>query len=502
MTKTISLKNISQSFLEKSILEGVSFKATDDERMCIVGDNGTGKSTLLKIIVGAIEPTGGSIDTTGHVRTYYVPQEFAKDDLARTIDEYILTHADATLYKKIFSTGKILGFDLEKNASKSCALLSGGQQKILALSVGLATAPDFLLLDEPENHLDIVSRLELMKLLAAYRGGILFVSHDRLMIDSVATKVAEVTNKKVFISEGGYQDYIDKRLERIAGLQRAYDQVTKRIRALEGMLPILEAKAFRGKEVSSYLKRKAELVELKAQQKEEGRADDRRTSIKLQRSTSDLHKGKLLCRITDAAFRYDGAKGDMFKDISIDIRTGTHIVLLGRNGSGKSTFLKTLTGNLPLTKGSVTWVEGITTSYFDQHASFDPQKTALEVVIESLGKPDKESRAALGAMKFASEKMDTKTGELSGGERMRLRFAIVFGTNPDFIILDEPTNHLDEVTWQILLDACNNSNSTILLVTHDYEFIQELKSKVFWLIKNQTIKERHKDLEEIVEELR
>lgn len=502
MTKTISLKNISQSFLEKSILEGVSFKATDDERMCIVGDNGTGKSTLLKIIVGAIEPTGGSIDTTGHVRTYYVPQEFAKEDLARTIDEYILTHADATLYKKIFSTGKILGFDLEKNASKSCALLSGGQQKILALSVGLATSPDFLLLDEPENHLDIVSRLELMKLLAAYRGGILFVSHDRLMIDSVATKVAEVANKKVFISEGGYQDYIDKRLERIAGLQRAYDQVTKRIRALEGMLPILEAKAFRGKEVSSYLKRKAELVELKAQQKEEGRADDRRTSIKLQRSTSELHKGKLLCRIADAAFRYEGAKGDMFKDISIDIRTGQHIVLLGRNGSGKSTFLKTLTGNLPLTKGSVTWVEGITTSYFDQHASFDPEKTALEVVIEALGKPDKESRAALGAMKFASEKMDTKTGELSGGERMRLRFAIVFGTNPDFIILDEPTNHLDEVTWQILLDACNNSKSTILLVTHDYEFITDLKNKVFWLIKHQTIKERHKDLEEIVEELR
>jgi len=502
MTKTISLKNISQSFLEKSILEGVSFKLTDDERVCIVGDNGTGKSTLLKIISGTLEPTAGSMDTTGHVRTYYVTQEFAPRDAARTIEKYMLAHASVTLYKKIFSFGKTLGFDLEKHSAKVCALLSGGQQKILALSVGLATSPDFLLLDEPENHLDIVSRLELIKLLQAYRGGVLFVSHDRLMIDSIATKVAEVANKKVWISEGAYQDYIDKRLERIAGLQRAYDQVTKRIRALEGMLPILEAKAFRGKEVSSYLKRKAELVELKAQQKEEGRADDRRTSIKLQRGTSDLHNGKLLCRITDAAFRYEGAKGDIFKDISLDIRTGSHIVLLGRNGSGKSTFLKGMTGNLALTKGCVTWAEGITTSYFDQHASFDPEKTALDVVIEALAKPDKESRAALGAMKFAVEKMATPTGQLSGGERMRLRFAIVFGTNPDFIILDEPTNHLDEVTWQILLDACNNSKSTILLVTHDYEFIQDLKSKVFWLIKSQTIKERHKDLEELIEELR
>ncbi len=502
MTKTISLKNISHSFLERPILEGVSFKVDADERLCIVGDNGTGKSTLLKIITGAIEPSSGTVATTGHVRTYYVSQEFSKEDAVRTIEEYILAHASVTLYKKIFAFGKTLGFDLEKNTTKECGLLSGGQQKILALSVGLAVAPDFLLLDEPENHLDIVSRLELVKLLKAYRGGVLFVSHDRLMIDSIASKVAEVTQKKVFISEGGYQDYIDKRLERIAGLQRAYDQVTKRIRALEAMLPILEAKAFRGKDVPTYLKRKAELVELKAQQKEEGRADDRRTSIRLQKSTSDLHNGKLLCRITDASFKYDDAKGFIFKDISVDIRTGSHIVLLGRNGSGKSTFLKGLTGNLALSTGSMSWVEGIQTSYFDQHADFDPQKTALEVVTEALGKPDKESRAALGAMKFASDKMETCTGELSGGERMRLRFAIVFGKNPDFIILDEPTNHLDEVTWQILLDACNNTKSTILLVTHDYEFIQEFKNKTFWLIKNQTIKERHKDLEELIEELR
>lgn len=502
MTKTISLKNISHSFLEKSILEGVSFKIDADERLCIVGDNGTGKSTLLKIITGTIEPSSGSVATTGHVRTYYVAQEFSSDDQVRTIEEYILTHASVTLYKKIFTFGKTLGFDLEKNITKECKFLSGGQQKILALSVGLATSPDFLLLDEPENHLDIVSRLELIKLLQSYRGGVLFVSHDRRMIDSVAEKVAEVTQKKVFISEGGYQEYIDNRLTRIEGLQRAYDQVTKRIRALEAMLPILEAKAFRGKDVPTFLKRKAELAELKQQQKDEPRADDRRSSIRLQKGTSDLHNGKLLCRIVDASFRYPNARGDIFRDISLDIRTGSHIVLLGRNGSGKSTFLKGITGNVLFTKGTVSWVDGITTSYFDQHAHFDPNKTALEVVIEALGKPDKESRAALGAMKFSTEKMSTRIGELSGGERMRVRFAIVFGTNPDFIILDEPTNHLDEVTWQILLDACNNSKSTILLVTHDYEFITDLKSKTFWLIKNQTIQERHKDLEELIEELK
>ncbi len=500
--KTVSLKNITHGFLEKPVLTGVSFKFTDSERICIVGDNGTGKSTLLKIIAGEIEPDNGRVETTGHVRYYYVPQEFPHDHLTETVEHFLETFAGKTLLKKAFAFGTALGFNLEKHLAKECRLLSGGQQKILALSVGLASAPDFLMLDEPENHLDIVSRLELIKVLQQYRGGILFVSHDRLMVDSVATKVAEVTGGKAYISEGGYQDYIDQRLSRIAGLQRAFDNDSRRIKQLQAMLPILEQKAFRGKDVPTFLKRKAELAELKEKQADSPRARDSRTSIKLAQSTSALHNGKLLCRIEDASFRYPDRAGDIFHDVSFDIRTGNHLVLLGRNGTGKSTFLKSITGELALGAGSVRWIEGVTRAYFDQHTAFDPAKTAIEVIVETLGLTDIKARAALGAMKFSTDKMETKTGALSGGERMRLRFAMVFGVNPDFIILDEPTNHLDEVTWQILLDACNATKATILLVTHDFEFIQELKDKHFLLIKNQTVVERYKDLEEIIEELR
>jgi len=502
MTKTITLKNISQTFLEKTILDGVSFKFDDDERICIVGDNGTGKSTLLKIISGAIDATDGSVAQNGHIRTHYVSQEFADVDREHTVEAYMKKYAGPALFKKIFSVGKLLGYNIEANLSKGCRFLSGGQQKILALSVGLAVAPDFLLLDEPENHLDIVSRIELMNLLADYRGGVLFVSHDRMMIDAVATKVAEVVNKKVYVSEGGYQDYIDNRLSRIAGLQRSFDKDSRRIAQLKAMLPILEQKAFRGKETASYHKRKQELADLKEKQKSAPRADDRRSKITLRHQGADFHDRKLLCRITGAGFHYEGARGDIFKDIDLELRTGTHIVLLGRNGSGKSTFLKCLTGAVALTEGSIAWVDNITTSYFDQHAEFDGERTPLQVVTERLRCLDEKGRAALGAMKFDPDKMDTPIKYLSGGERMRIRFALVFGTNPDFLVLDEPTNHLDEVTWQVLLDACNASKSTILLVTHDYEFISEFKSKTFWLIKNQTIKERHKDLEELVEELR
>ncbi len=502
MSKTISLKNISHSFLERPILQDISFKFTDNDRLCIVGENGTGKSTLLKIIVGVLEPDDGRIERLGHSRTYYVPQEFNKEDMGITVEAFIQKYASVAHFKKAFSISTKLGFNIERVLTKECGSLSGGQQKILAVSVGMATAPDFLLLDEPENHLDIVSRLELINLLKEYKGGVVFISHDRLVIDSIASKVAEMTSGKLFLSEGGYQDYIDSRLSRIAGLQRSFDTEEKRIRQLQAMMPILESKAFRGKETASYLKRKAELQELKERHKESPRPEDRKTKIKLQTSGSTLHEGKLLCRISDASFGYPGTRGDIFRELSLDIRTGEHIVLLGRNGSGKSTFLKSIMGNLDLTHGTIVWADNVSRSYFDQHAEFDPTKTAVEVVMELLACSDKAARATLGAMKFNKEKMETKTGELSGGERMRLRFALVFGTKPDFIILDEPTNHIDETTWQILLDACNNTTSTILLVTHDYEFIQALSSKVFWLIKHQTIKERHKDLEEIIEELR
>lgn len=502
MLKTISLKNISQSFLERTILDGASLRFAEGERLCIVGENGAGKSTLLKIISGAIEPTKGSVERNGHIRTHYVPQEYSKENLSKRVREYIATNAGITLSQKVYKFGKILGFSLEQVLDKQCHELSGGQQKILALSVGLAVAPDFLLLDEPENHLDIVSRKELIKLLQEYRGGILFVSHDRTMIDNIAEKAVEILKGKAYVSEGGYQDYIDSKLSRIAGMQRSYDAESKRIKQLKNAMGILEAKAFRGKEVSAYLKAKAELQELKQKHKEEGRPEDKKTKIVLKQTESGLHKGKLLCRIDGLSFLYQGQKADTLRSVDLEIRTGEHIVLLGRNGSGKSTFLKCLTGILPPREGSVTWAEGVTRAYFDQHAEFAPDKTPTEIVGVELAIPDQKARTILGMMKFSKEKMETPIKDLSGGERMRVRFALVFGVNPDFIIFDEPTNHLDEVTWEILLEACNSTKSTILLVTHDHEFIDELKSKMFWVLKGQSIKARHVDLEEIIEELK
>jgi len=502
MQKSISVRNIAYSIYEKPILQGVSFSCTDKERLCIFGENGAGKSTLLKILCGNLETDEGTIEKQGHIRFVYVTQEFDQTFKDSSVEEYMKEVAGEALFKKAFQLADTLGFKAEKHKTSLCGSLSGGQQKILALSVAFAINPDFILLDEPENHLDIVSRMELISLLRDFRGGMIFISHDRLLIDAVATKIAELTKGKLHISEGGYDDYIKMKMERIGGLQREYDAESKRIKQLSSSIVILQQKAFRGKEVSAYRKAKEELDQLKNEHKESKRPEDKQTKIKISQSEQKIHGGKLLCRVKDGTFQYPHSKSRIFNQANLEVCSGDKIVLLGRNGSGKSTFLKCLTEKLPLDSGEVVWAPTITSAYFDQHAELDPEKNAIEIVGEKLNCIETEAQAALGAMKFDLMRMKQPTKNLSGGERMRVRFAITFGQKPDFLILDEPTNHIDEVTWEILLEACKLSKSSILLVTHDYEFIKAFKPSLFWMIHNQNISVRHKELDELLDEMR
>ncbi len=500
MQKNISLKNVEYSIREKPILQGVSFKCSENERLCIFGENGAGKSTLLKILCGQVEPDSGIVDKQGHIRFFYVSQEFDHKYKEVKIADYIKELAGDKLAGRVFTYAKEIGFDAEKHKNSLCGSLSGGQQKIVALSVAFALSPDFLLLDEPENHLDIVSRIELVSLLKEFRGGIIFISHDRLLIDAIATKIGEIAGGKIHISEGGYDDYVQMKMERIGGLQRQYDTESKRIKQLSSAIVILQQKAFRGKEISAYRRAKEELDNLKKEHKESARPDDKKTRIKIVGGEQTIHSGKLICKMDEGAFGF--GKKLIFNNVNLEIRSGEKIVLLGRNGSGKSTFLKCLTGELPMTKGENTWRPAVKWAYFDQHAQFDPEIRAVEVIMEKLNVMDEDARTALGKMKFDSDRMNQQVKSLSGGERMRLRFAIVFGLKPDLIILDEPTNHIDEVTWEILLQACQLSKSTILLVSHDYEFIEAFEPTVFWVIHDQKVLARHKDLNTLLDEIK
>ncbi len=506
MQKTISIKNIEYSIHERPILAGISFICSEDERLCILGENGAGKSTLLKIMCGFIEPDNGVVEKNGHIRSVYVSQEFDPKFKEESIETYIKEMGGATkgtmaIVEKAYKRALELGYEAEKNKDRLCGSLSGGQQKILALATAFAVSPDFLFLDEPENHIDIVSRVVLTRMLQDYRGGIIFISHDRLIIDAIATKVAEIAKGEMHISEGGYSDYIDTKMKRIGGLQRQYDSESKRIKQLESTVVILKQKALRGKEISAYRRKQDELDELKAAHKDSPRPDDKKTKIRISQNEKGLHGGKMLCKIVDGSFKYKGSKTDMFKGVHLEARSGSNIVLVGRNGSGKSTFLKCLTGNQPLTKGTITWGNEVKWAYFDQHAEFDPGEIALNIVCKKLNCLPIEGRSVMGAMRFSGDRMDATVGSMSGGERMRLRFAIVFGLKPDLLILDEPTNHIDEVTWEVLLEACKASKSTILLVSHDYEFCEAFEPDVFWMMKDNSVVERYKDLPTLLKEM-
>ncbi len=493
---------------EKEILKEVSFKCDQNERLCIFGENGAGKSTLLKILDARIgdgesEILSGSIEKTGHVRTFYVGQEFDQNFLQKNIGAYVEVLAGKSLYKKVFDYGRLLGFDLEKNSEKLCSELSGGQQKILVLSVAFAICPDFLFLDEPENHLDIVSRTELMGMMADFSGGIIFVSHDRLLIDSVVTKIGELVGGVMYISEGNYDDYIAKKTERLETAQDSYDKISKRIKTLQAMLVILKKKAIRSNGQSAYHRALNELEELRREHGQVERPRDKKTKINLSLDNNNFHHGRRLWQMKNGGFKFENMKHRIFGETDLEIRSGDRIVLLGRNGKGKTTFLRCLTGETQMLSGESIWADKTAWSYFDQHCAFAADQTPIKIVQEKLACGETDAKAALGMMKFDDKKMITKVGQLSGGERMRIRFALAFGKKPDLIILDEPTNHIDEITWEILVAALDETKSAVLLVTHDYEFIEEFEPSKYWTFSTDNkVLERHKTLDELLDEMR
>lgn len=497
MNDSIVFKKVTFAYDDREMLSEASLTLKAGEKVLIVGENGAGKSTLMKLAIGEIIPDDGVIERPRSL-LLYVSQEFHPKP--KTVNEYIDEAVPQKHRAKVADMMKLLGFPdsaLVKNTNE----LSGGQQKIIALSCAIAQNPGFLFLDEPENHLDIVSRIKLIEILQNFRGALIMVSHDRHTVDALAEKVFEVEKGHVTVSEGGYEEYLEFRKARIEGAQRKYDSEVKDIKKLQDSVRILGKIAFRGKGVANYQNRKAELESRKEAIATTGRAEDRKTKINLITKSDSFHSGKLICKIDKISYTYEGMTKPIIKETSLEVRSGRKIVLLGRNGSGKSTFLKCLTSVYKPTTGDMTWGNDVTWSYFNQHAEFDPKKTAVEVAMDELKYRDDEARRVLGSVKFNSSKMITPVGELSGGERMRLRFACAFGLQPDFLILDEPTNHLDQTTWDILLEVCQSFKGTLLLVSHDYSFIEQLDPDYFWLLQNGSVVERHKDLRTLVDEI-
>ncbi len=518
----LSCQNISKAFVENQVLKNVSFHIEDHEKAAIVGINGAGKTTLLRIIVGEMTPDDGQVvlardKTLGYLaqnstvdtsHTIYEELLSVKADLLR-LEEKIrecennmkhaegdaledlmkqytsLTHAFETgggyLYRsELVGVLKGLGFT-EDEFSKPVATLSGGQKTRVALGRLLLQNPDLIILDEPTNHLDMNSIAWLETYLLNYKGAVLIVSHDRYFLDRIAGKVIEIDQSKATTFMGNYSDYAVKKEQLRVAAWNAYMNQQREIKHQEEVIEKLKSfnreKSIKRAESREKMLDKIEVIE---------KPSEVRTDMKLT-LTPRILSGNDVLTVEHLAKSFDSHK--LFTDVNFEIKRGEHVAIIGDNGSGKTTLLKILNGLVPADQGTFRLGSNVEIGYYDQeHHVLHSDKTLFEEISDDYPYLNNtQIRNVLAAFLFTGEDVFKRISDLSGGERGRVSLAKLVLSNANFLILDEPTNHLDIMSKEILEDALNGYEGTILYVSHDRYFINRTAHRILDLTEGQFV---------------
>lgn len=518
----LSCQNISKAFVENQVLKNVSFHIEDHEKAAIVGINGAGKTTLLRIIVGEMTPDDGQVvlakdKTLGYLaqnstvdtsHTIYEELLSVKADLLR-LEEKIrecennmkhaegdaledlmkqytsLTHAFETgggyLYRsELVGVLKGLGFT-EDEFSKPVATLSGGQKTRVALGRLLLQNPDLIILDEPTNHLDMTSIAWLETYLLNYKGAVLIVSHDRYFLDRIAGKVIEIDQSKATTFMGNYSDYAVKKEQLRVAAWNAYMNQQRNIKHQEEVIEKLKSfnreKSIKRAESREKMLDKIEVIE---------KPSEVRTDMKLT-LTPRILSGNDVLTVEHLSKSFDSHK--LFTDVNFEIKRGEHVAIIGDNGSGKTTLLKILNGLVPADQGTFRLGSNVEIGYYDQeHHVLHSEKTLFEEISDDYPYLNNtQIRNVLAAFLFTGEDVFKRISDLSGGERGRVSLAKLVLSNANFLILDEPTNHLDIMSKEILEDALNGYEGTILYVSHDRYFINRTAHRILDLTEGQFI---------------
>ena len=518
----LSCQNISKAFVENQVLKNVSFHIEDHEKAAIVGINGAGKTTLLRIIVGEMTPDDGQVvlakdKTLGYLaqnstvdtsHTIYEELLSVKADLLR-LEEKIrecennmkhaegdaledlmkqytsLTHAFETgggyLYRsELVGVLKGLGFT-EDEFSKPVATLSGGQKTRVALGRLLLQNPDLIILDEPTNHLDMNSIAWLETYLLNYKGAVLIVSHDRYFLDRIAGKVIEIDQSKATTFMGNYSDYAVKKEQLRVAAWNAYMNQQRDIKHQEEVIEKLKSfnreKSIKRAESREKMLDKIEVIE---------KPSEVRTDMKLT-LTPRILSGNDVLTVEHLSKSFDSHK--LFTDVNFEIKRGEHVAIIGDNGSGKTTLLKILNGLVPADQGTFRLGSNVEIGYYDQeHHVLHSEKTLFEEISDDYPYLNNtQIRNVLAAFLFTGEDVFKRISDLSGGERGRVSLAKLVLSNANFLILDEPTNHLDIMSKEILEDALNGYEGTILHVSHDRYFINRTAHRILDLTEGQFI---------------
>ncbi len=510
----VSVENLSVEFSARALFSGVSYVVGDRDRIALVGKNGAGKSTMLRVIAGQQPPTAGSVSVPADTAIGYLPQVMRLEDtltvreeaekafaslhemqgrleetnrlLAERDDyespEYMrLVEESAHLSERFQMLGGLnyqaelervilgLGFR-HTDFDRPTAEFSGGWRMRIELAKLLLMAPDVLLLDEPTNHLDIESIRWLEQFLSARSGALMLVSHDRAFLNNVVNRTMEISCGKVYDYKTGYDEFVRLRAERREQQLRAYENQQREIADTKAFIDRFRYQASKAVQVQSRIKQLAKIVPIEV--------DEVDTSALRLRFTCSQRSGDFPLVCEDVAKAYDHV---VFQGVSLTIRRGEKVAFVGRNGEGKSTLVKCIMGEIPF-EGSLRVGHNVQLGYFAQNQAqlLDESLTVFDT-IDRVARGDIRTklRDILGAFMFGGEASDKRVKVLSGGERTRLAMIKLLLEPVNFLILDEPTNHLDLRSKDVLKEAIRDFNGTAIIVSHDRDFLDGLVSRVY-----------------------
>ena len=469
----LSAQNISKTYMERKVLDNVSFFLNEGDKVGIIGINGTGKSTLLRILAGADEPDSGNVIRTNGVRISYLPQipEFEESG---SVLEQVMLHLPADLKEsKEFEAKSILGKFGITDYSRDIGTLSGGERRRAGIASALIQPSDVLLIDEPTNHIDNETVSLLEEQLKKYRGAIVMVTHDRYFLNSITRKIVEVDRGQLFEYNGNYGFYLEQKAQREADAEakerknrtlyrREYEWIKRGARA-------------RGTKSKDRIERFHEL---------ENREKPVETE-KLQMQSVSSRLGKKTIEIENISKSVNGRK--LISDFSCILPRNARIGIVGHNGAGKTTLIRMLTGELAPDSGNIIVGDTVNTGYFSQECeNMDVSQRVIEYIRETadhIQTPDGTVTAAqmLERFLFTPELQWNRIEKLSGGERKRLYLLKVLMTAPNILLLDEPTNDLDIATLTILEDYLSNFSGAVIAISHDRYFLDKMADEIWEL---------------------
>lgn len=504
----LSVREIEKRYGSERIFSTISFTLDEGHRVALVGKNGAGKSTIMKIVAGLEEPDSGAVAVTNGRTLSYLPQEVAQGD-TRTGVEYIQDGTDLRPHQ-FFPILEGLGIP-QAVANQKLFEMSGGQRSKMLLARFLLEPSDILLLDEPTNNLDIPALLWLESFLASSKKAMILISHDLVFLNTVTNRVFELKNGSLTMERGTYGDYIERKKKEFDRQMKEYLHYTEEVKRLEASSRAAEKQVERGDALelsdsdkyiaragmdrASASQRRGKMLRrrLKRMKEIEKPFEEEPFTLELEAQQGE---GDIEIVLDEAVAGY--RDGISIGPISLTLKMGERLCLLGMNGEGKSTVLKTITGILPPLNGTVTRTDGIILGdLLQEHERADRDEKAIDFFIEQTGSEHEVAVHMLTKAGFAEETMYQEVGGLSSGMRARLLFAVFITLGVNVLLLDEPTNHLDIEAVTALKEMLKKYTGIVLLVSHNRWFLEELEIGGCYEIVSGEMK-RIKDFEQYV----